>query len=278
MKLFVTGSTGFVGSNFIKQAILLGHEVVAIKRKGSEPRVPLIEEPFWIEGFMDEDYPDTFSGIDVFVHLASHTPNPPYDNLSECLYTNVFASIRLAEQAVMQGVKKFIIVGTCFEYGESASKFDCLNVDSSLEPNLSYPTSKAAASIAFEGFAREHKIKLKILRLFQVYGDGESERRMWPSLKKAALSGNDFPMSEGKQIRDFISIGSVVAQIVEQLNFDNTLPGMPQRYHLTENNQMTVLEFASFWWKKWGAKGKLLPGVIPNRVSDFDKVISCKEK
>jgi nucleoside-diphosphate-sugar epimerase len=66
---------------------------------------------------------------------------------------------------------------------------------------MTYPASKAAASIAFTQWSIENQLKLKYLRIFQVFGEGEAESRLWPSLRKAALSGNDFDMTHGEQIR-----------------------------------------------------------------------------
>lgn len=120
---------------------------------------------------------------DVFVHLAAYSANVPYESLVDCFYWNVQKSLELIEQAVRSGVRKFLIAGSCFEYGRSADKYDFIPVNEPLEPILSYPTSKAAASIAFTTLAAEHNVKMKICRLFQVYGEGEYEGRFCPSLK-----------------------------------------------------------------------------------------------
>ena len=96
MKVFVTGGTGFIGSHVINQCHGAGHEVLALRRPGSRPRVPLDREPTWIEQAIDADFGQAFVGVDAVVHLASHTPNPPYDSLEICLYWNVYAAVRMA--------------------------------------------------------------------------------------------------------------------------------------------------------------------------------------
>lgn len=272
MKIFLTGGTGFVGSHFLAQALEQGHEVVALRRPGSQPRIELRQQPTWVDGALDDDHSASLAGVDVLVHLASHTPNPPYDSLDKCLYWNVFASLQLARQAVEQGIKHFIVAGSCFEYGRSAERVEYLDIDTPLEPTLSYPTSKAAASIAFQGLARELNLHLKLLRIFQVYGEGEPASRLWPSLRAAALAGKDFRMSAGEQVRDFIPVEEVARQFVQALDFTDVLPGQPRVEHVATGKPQSLLEFSQHWWRHWGGTGQLIVGAVPYRHNEMMRI------
>ncbi len=273
MKIFLTGGTGFVGSHFVNQAHAAGHTLVAQRRPGSRPRIALEREPQWVDRALDGDFSAELQGCDAVVHLASHTPNPPYDTLERCLYWNVQASVSLLEQARQAGISRFICAGSCFEYGRAAERYERIPVTAPLEPALSYPTSKAAASVAFEGLAREKQLRLKLLRLFQVYGEGESENRLWPSLRRAARAGQDFPMSPGEQVRDFIDVVDVAAQIVMHLDFTDCREGEPQVHHVASGRPQTLLEFAHHWWSFWGATGRLLPGAVPYRAGEIMRLV-----
>lgn len=274
MKIFLTGGTGFVGSHFLQQALAQGHEVIALRRPGSQPRIELNQHPLWLDGALDDDHHASLDGVDVLVHLASHTPNPPYDTLDRCLYWNVFASLQLARQAVEQGVMDFIVAGSCFEYGRLAERESDLDVDSPLEPTLSYPISKAAASVAFLGLAREQNLRLKLLRIFHVYGEGEPDNRFWPSLRKAALAGHDFPMSGGEQVRDFIPVEDVARQFVGALNFTDCVPGQPIVRHVATGQPKSLLTFAQHWWSHWRGRGELKVGEIPYRHNEVMRITS----
>ncbi|WP_062307801.1 NAD-dependent epimerase/dehydratase family protein [Polynucleobacter sinensis] len=277
MKIFLTGGTGFVGSHFLAQALADGHEVIALRRPGSLTRIPLMVQPRWIEGSLDENYEGLFEEVDVFVHMASHTPNPPYDSLEQCTYWNVYASLKLTTQAIKQGVKKYVIAGSCFEYGKSAERFDYLDIDTPLEPTLSYPTSKAAASVALMGLAREKALQLKLLRIFQVYGEGEPANRLWPSLRAAADSGADFPMSKGEQLRDFIRVEEVAKAFIQALDFSNCTFGSPSIQHVATGCPQSVLEFSQYWWNRWQARGRLIVGAVPYRHNEMMRVITSKQ-
>ena len=273
MKLFVTGATGFIGSHFLVKSLQAGHEVLALRRSGSSPRIHLGREPVWVEGNLESNLSSYFNGVDVLVHLAAHTPNVPYDTLDRCIYWNVSASLRLALCARSAGVEKFLVAGSCFEYGRAALRVPKVTTSTPLQPMSSYPTSKAAASIAFEGFARETGALLKILRIFQVYGEGEGETRLWPSLRRAALSGADFELSAGEQVRDFVRVEDVALKFVEELDFSDTVAGEPIVRHVGSGVAKSLREFSIEWWSKLGATGQLKFGAKPYRPNEIMRLI-----
>lgn len=272
MKLFVTGATGFIGSHFLNQAYEAGHEIVALRRPGAHRRIVLSPEPIWIERPMDELTPADFEGVDAVVHLAAHTANVPYDSLENCLRWNLVAPLRMANTAKIAGVRRFIIAGSCFEYGRAAERYEFIPIDAPLEPVHSYATSKAAASIAFIGFAQEMNLQLSVLRIFQVYGPGEAESRLWSSLKRAAEAGMDFSMSSGDQVRDFISVEEVAKKFVEELQRE-LQAGVPEIRHIGTGKPTFVRDFAKHWWQLWQAKGELKIGSEPYRQGEVMRFV-----
>jgi nucleoside-diphosphate-sugar epimerase len=274
MKLFVTGGTGFVGSHFLQQALAAGHEVIAQRRPGSRPRMPLTREPHWLDRALDQGFDAELAGCDAVVHLASHTPNPPYAPLDECLYWNVYATTRLLQQAAAQGVRDILVAGTYFEYGVAAEGQDFVHPATEMRPSLTYPISKAAATTACLGLARHLSLRLQVLRIFQVYGEGESPARFWPSLRSAALDGRDFAMSAGVQIRDFIEVSEVARQFLSALAFDGVVPGQPQLRNVGTGRAQTLLDFARTWWGAWGATGQLIPGQVGLRPGELVRVVA----
>jgi nucleoside-diphosphate-sugar epimerase len=275
MRIFVTGATGFIGSHFLN--ILAQNpeiEVVGLRRNlDSLPRIPLLKEPFWITKSLDQVDRDDLEGVDVIVHLAAHSMYPPYDTLDKCLYWNLSAPLQLFNEAVEASVTKFIVAGSCFEYGLSGEEFEFIPVEAMLKPTLTYAASKAASSIAFYQFAVQHKIKFSYNRIFQVYGEGEAASRLWPSLKKAALAGKDFPMTAGEQIRDFIAVEDVANYFVNACMNDDLICGHPELYNVGSGKPQSILEFSEYWWKKWQAKGKLLKGMISYREGEVMRYV-----
>ena len=257
MKIVLTGGTGFIGSNFINHALANGHQILAIRRENSNPRVFLKKEPVWLNKEINQINENELNGYQCVIHLAAHSANTPYDNIENCLKFNLIDSLNFLKKAQKAGIRKFIIAGSCFEYGKKGEEYEFIPPDSGLFPTQTYPASKAAFSLICTQWAIENSLDLSILRIFQVYGEGESESRFWPSIQKAAKSGNDFEMTQGSQIRDFIDVKKVAEEILKEaidknkfVSIRNIGSGLPK----------TLAQFAQEIWDKNNAKGKLILG------------------
>ena len=158
--------------------------------------------------------PYDFEGHDILVHMAAHTPNWPYDSLNNCIYHNLIVPLDMLKSAKLAGISKFVIIGSCFEYGLSANNYEFIPPNAPLLPTLSYPCSKALASTAFTQWSLEQNVSIKILRLFQIYGPGELSSRLWPSLVNAARANKDLKLTKGEQVRDFIHVEDIVDGLV----------------------------------------------------------------
>jgi nucleoside-diphosphate-sugar epimerase len=277
MKIFVTGATGLIGSHFVRLALEKGHFIYALRRTlDSQPRISWKKYPNWITKSMDELGSNDFKSIDVFVHLAAHSMTPPYESYANCLYWNLYAPLNACCQAVNSGIKNFLIAGSCFEYGKTGEEVDFIPTEAVLKPTNTYAASKALSSTAFEQFSSLNKVSVTYLRIFHVYGEGESETRLWPSLKKAALSGIDFPMTKGEQVRDFIEVSEVAKCLLkeaEHLVNSKKRDSLFVVKNLGSGKPQSILEFSQFWWNKWQAKGKLLIGALPYREGEVMRYV-----
>jgi nucleoside-diphosphate-sugar epimerase len=269
MNIFLTGGTGFLGSHFLSHALSAGHTVHAIRRNSvNRTSSQFSLQPLWLIRQLDEVSVQDLNNCEVLVHLAAHSVQYPYDILPNCLHWNLTATLSLFEKARLAGIRRFIVAGSCFEYGHSADRYGAIPTDAPLEPTNSYAASKAAASISFCQWAEEHCIDLEILRVFHVYGDGESESRFWPSLKRAALAGENFAMTAGAQIRDFTPV-----QLVSKLFLSRSLmvdinPPSPRIFNIGTGNPCSLIKFAHHWWYAWNAKGSIISGVLPYRPNE----------
>lgn len=283
MRIFVTGAAGFIGSHFLRAALAAGHDVTALRMPGTNPVVPvetvpsaistspLSHAPTWIESTLDQVTSDQLAGHHTLVHFAAAGVNPKQATWDLCFDVNLRQSLQLWRTAVSAGIKRFVICGSCFEYGLSGARYDFIPPDAPLEPTGAYHASKAAASMAAFALCVEYKLELAVLRPFHVFGEGEGPDRFWPSLRKAALAGEDFLMTRGEQIRDFIAVEDVASFFLQTVNAP-LRPGVPLIANVGTGIPRTLREFAGYLWEKWEAKGKLLFGSVeyrPNEVMRY---------
>lgn len=276
MRILVTGSTGFIGSHFLRLLDDQKIDFVAQRRTPkSKPRLKLSPSVTWLTAQLSEVESFDFSEIDVIVHLAAHSMKPPYDNFENCIRYNVVDPLKLFEKAIKSGVRRIVVAGSCFEYGLSGQQHEFIPVNAQLLPTNTYAMSKAAASISFYQLAVQYDVELFYHRIFQVYGDGEDESRLFPSLMKAAREGVDFPMTEGQQVRDFINVEEVAVKLLEscvvsmeqKIIFKNLGSGIPK----------SILEFSREIWTLLGAEGKLMVGALPYRENEVMRFVPLIE-
>jgi nucleoside-diphosphate-sugar epimerase len=274
MRLFVTGATGFIGSYFVELALKEGHSVFALKRNSnSKPRFELDKEPQWVEKKLEDVIESDLENIDVLVHMAAVGITPQPVTWEECYVFNVVKSLNLFRMAAKAGVRRIVITGSYSEFGKSGLRYDYIPSNAPLEPTDPYAASKASASIAASALCCIEKFELCYLRLFSVFGEGQFGKNFWPSLKYAALSGADFPMTLGEQIRDFIPVEEAVRLILFSCTRKDIIPGESYFENIGSGRPQSLREFADYWWKKWKAKGKLLPDAIHYRKDEVMRYV-----
>jgi nucleoside-diphosphate-sugar epimerase len=122
------------------------------------------------------------------------------------------------------------------------------------------------------GLAAELDLKLSVVRPFHIYGEGEGEGRFWPSLRKAAIAGEDFPMTKGEQVRDFVPVAEVARQVLDACS-DPPPPGQPEIRHIGTGNPQTLRAFAEDCWLQWKAQGKLVFGAKSYRQGEVMRFV-----
>jgi len=274
MRLFVTGATGFIGSYFVELAIKEGHMVTALKQSSdSRSRFELKKEPKWLEKKLEDVNSSDLENIDILVHLAAVGITPQPSTWEECYEFNVVKSLQLFRKAVKAGVRRIVVTGSYSEYGKAGLRYDHIPSNAPLEPTDPYAASKASASIAASALCIIEKFELCYLRLFSVFGECQYGKNFWPSLKNAAFSGSDFPMTLGEQIRDFIPVEEAVRQILFSCKRKDIIPGESYFENIGSGRPQSLREFAEYWWKQWKAKGKLILGVIPYRKDEVMRYV-----
>jgi UDP-glucuronate decarboxylase len=121
------------------------------------------------------------------------------------------ATLRLALRLGSSGCRRFVGVGTCFEYDTSGDA--PLRESSPLVPGRLYSACKVGAWHAVQQIGRLTGMSIAWARLFYLYGPREDPRRLVPSVVRALLEGREAPISPGAQVRDFLHVEDVASAL-----------------------------------------------------------------
>jgi len=257
LKIFITGATGFVGGHFVN-IVPPEIQIVALKRPKSKEKIKLIRKVKWLEKEITKLNVEDLLGVKSIFHFASTGVSPQKASWEELFNFNVNGTLSLLKNAADAGVKHIVIAGSFTEYGLSANFYKHIPATASLLPTTPYASSKAAAFELAYSFCINEKIKLVYNRIFSAYGDGQFEGNLWPSLRNAALNNKDFHLNNAEQIRDFISIENVAKEFLKDLVQKDENHFHPKIRNICTGKGISILEFASYWWKNFKAKGQLL--------------------
>ena len=274
MRVLVSGASGFIGRHVTRALLHAGHEVVGLYHT----RRPVTGDAVhWVQfDLSKEDWIPAeggVSGVEGLIHLAASGVDPRSANWGECFDINVTCAMRFWLAAVKHGVRRIVNCGSCFEYGSAADKYEFVPSLAAPEPMNAYAASKAAATMALHGVVASHDILAASLRPCVVFGEGEPEYRLWPSLRRAAMAGEDFPMTTGEQVRDFVPVQVLAAKLCQGLTRNDLTPGRLLVENVGSGEAQSVRDFAIHWWNHWGGSGELNLGALPRRTSECARIV-----
>lgn len=135
------------------------------------------------------------------------------------------------------------------------------------KPDYIYALTKAIFTKFCVNFSKKNKLKLRVIRLFHVYGKNEKKTRLWPALIHAAKKNQDFKMTSGDQETDFNFIDDVIDGLIEATNFEIKNKKFPQIWDMCSGKTMSVKQFAKKIWKRINPKSK----IYFSKIKVFDK-------
>jgi len=211
MKIAVTGSNGFVGSNLRPVLISLGYRVVALTEPGLRPAIHGVD-CFSVDVSSGEGLANSLNGVEGVVHLAARNhvlKETEKDPLSAYRRVNVEGTRNVIRAAVQAGARWFIHFSSVKATGEGGEAV--VDEDSPCKPSTPYGISKLESEEVVRRVAEESGIRALIFRLPMVYGPGNLGNL--PRMIRWADKRLPFPLVQPDNLRSMVYVGNVVAAV-----------------------------------------------------------------
>lgn len=226
--IFITGSTGFIGSALIRgllyRVIHLGENIkivafVRSKKRAEEVWGEYINQNILIFCIGDVCKSVTYEGkVDYIIHCASHAAPEEYANDPVgTMKINFLGTMHLLDFAKEKNVKKFLYVSTIEIYGITDFSGERSEQDYGVIPaeqvRSCYPISKKSCETMVISYGVQYHLPVSIGRLSYIFGAGmkKTDSKIVAVLARAAADRKELVLkSRGEQRRSYTYIVDAV--------------------------------------------------------------------
>lgn len=232
--ILVTGGAGFIGSHLCRTLINLGHNIICLDNllTGSKNNIKDLQNHSNFE-FVNHDIIDPYfrDNIDEIYNLACpaspvHYQYNPIKTVKTCTI-GVINILGLAKK----NNSKILQASTSEVYGDPKVHPQSENYNGNVNPigfRSCYDEGKRCSETLFMDYFREHKLKIKIARIFNTYGPNMAidDGRVVSNFIIQSLNNEDITIhGDGEQTRSFQYIDDLVEGLIKLMNSDDDIIG-----------------------------------------------------
>jgi UDP-glucose 4-epimerase len=187
MATLVTGGTGFVGANIVKELAGAGHQVFSLDLNAPDEltrsflgdrssQVTFITGDILDRTFLERNFLERTQAIDKIVHAAVYTVNRiplEIERSREIVDINITGTTNLLELARGLRVQRFVYVSSGAAYGAAGAPDQTLNEDAAPRPDFLYGITKYTSELLTRRYGELHQLSTASVRLSTPYGPME---------------------------------------------------------------------------------------------------------
>ena len=283
MKFLVTGGAGFIGRHLVAKLLHDQHEITIFDNFSSSSKndiTHLLEDGV---GLVTGDILDydlllkSMPNYDFVIHLAAQTSvSQSVANPKTTADIIVDGTVNVLKSCVKTNVKNIIFSSSAAVYGNSINTL--LAENAQLSPLSSYGASKLVAEYNLLAFSKLFGLNCISLRLFNVYGNGQSSEAgvIRKFLKNISKDAPIEIFGDGVQSRDFVHVSDVIQAFYCAIRNIETKRG--EVYNIGSGTATSINELASLLFS---SKGKDLQVIhkpaLEGEIKDSKADISLVE-
>jgi nucleoside-diphosphate-sugar epimerase len=268
-KILVVGGNGYLGKFLVKVLRENEADIFVISRNCEQSNSQFTVD---ITNF-DETY-KVIQKIkpDIVYHLAANiSRNRDFTIYKEMATVNVQGTLNILKS--LEGIDAhFIFTSSSEIYGNNASPFHENQIPKPVSP---YSLTKINAEMLVQTYSTNQSEKFTNLRVFNFYGESMPEGFFIPQMIQSLKKGEDFLMTKGEQVRDFLYVGDVVKALV--LTAKNT-SSYGETMNVCSGKGTKLSQLAAAVNTAMKTKAKIVLGAIPYRDNEVWEMIGDNSK
>jgi nucleoside-diphosphate-sugar epimerase len=268
-KILVVGGNGYLGKFLVKVLRENEADIFVISRNCEQSNSQFTVD---ITNF-DETY-KVIQKIkpDIVYHLAANiSRNRDFTIYKEMATVNVQGTLNILKS--LEGIDAhFIFTSSSEIYGNNASPFHENQIPKPVSP---YSLTKINAEMLVQTYSTNQSEKFTNLRVFNFYGESMPEGFFIPQMIQSLKKGEDFLMTKGEQVRDFLYVGDVVKALV--LTAKNT-SSYGETMNVCSGKGTKLSQLAAAVNTSMKTKAKIVLGAIPYRDNEVWEMIGDNSK
>jgi len=267
-RIMVTGGAGFLGSHLCERLLADGHDVLAVDNYFTGRRdniAHLLDHPSFEAMRHDVTFP-LYVEVDEIYNLACPASPVHYQfDPVQTTKTSVIGAINMLGLAKRLKAKVFQ-ASTSEVYGDPQVHPQTEDYKGSVNPigpRACYDEGKRCAETLFFDYHRQHKLRIKVARIFNTYGPRmhPNDGRVVSNFIVQALRGEDITIfGEGTQTRAFCYVDDLIEGFVRMMGTDDATVGP---INLGNPHEIPMNELAQVVIRLTGSRSKLVKRPLP---------------
>jgi UDP-glucuronate decarboxylase len=268
-KILVTGGAGFLGSHLCERLLAGGNDVLCVDNffTGSKSNVvDLIKHPHFEILRHDVTFP-LYVEVDEIYNLACPASPIHYQfDPVQTTKTSVHGAINMLGLA--KRVKAKILQASTSEvYGDPEVHPQIESYWGRVNPvgiRSCYDEGKRCAETLFFDYWRQHRLRIKVVRIFNTYGPRmhPNDGRVVSNFIVQALKGEDITIyGDGAQTRSFCYVDDLIEAMIRVMGTSDDFTGP---INIGNPTEFTIRELAERILEITGSKSKLVFKPLPS--------------
>jgi UDP-glucuronate decarboxylase len=268
-RILVTGGAGFLGSHLIDRLIAQGHDVLCVDNlfTGDKRNIAHLHGNPRFE-FMRHDvcFP-LFVEVDAIFNLACpaspiHYQHDPVQTTKVSVHgaINMLGLAKRLRCPILQASTSEVY-GDPVQHPQTESYWGNVNP---IGVRSCYDEGKRCAETLFFDYHRQHKLDIKVMRIFNTYGPRmhPADGRVVSNFIMQALRGEDITLfGEGTQTRSFCYVDDLIEGMLRLMD---TAPGFTGPVNIGNPVEFTIRELAELVVELTGSASQLIHKPLPS--------------